>query len=121
MKPVMAFLCVVALILSACGNDDDDNDFLNGSGKNEEIYVMNADGANQINLTDNPAEDSRSSWSPDGSKILFDSDRNGDLEVYVMNADGSNQINLTNNPALDSSPSWSPDGTKIAFHSVSLR
>ena len=45
---------------------------------------------------------------PDGSRIAFDSDRDGNGDIYVMKADGSGQINLTNNPALDAHPAWSP-------------
>jgi TolB protein len=62
---------------------------------------MDADGGNQTNLTNNPANESIQgdfSWSPDGTQILFHSDRDGDVEVYVMNADGSNQVNLSNSP-----------------------
>ena len=49
-----------------------------------------------------------SAWSPDGSKIVFDSNRDGNDEIYVMNADGSGQTNLTNNPARDFLPCWGP-------------
>jgi len=45
-------------------------------------------------------------WSPDGEKIAFTSDRDGNEEIYVMNADGSNQKNLTNNPCNDRDPDW---------------
>ncbi|OGG55371.1 MAG: hypothetical protein A3F84_06175 [Candidatus Handelsmanbacteria bacterium RIFCSPLOWO2_12_FULL_64_10] len=83
-----------------------------------EIYVMNANGANQTRLTNNSTADRHPSWSPDGTKIAFSSDRDGSGEIYTMNADGTNQTRLTNNTtANDYRPSWSPDGTKIAFQS----
>jgi len=82
---------------------------------NKEIYVMDADGNNLRNLTNNPASDEAPSWSPDGQGIAFQSDRDGNSEIYVMDADGNNLRNLTNNPAGDSSPAWSPDGQRIAF------
>ena len=86
---------------------------------NSEIYVMDADGSNQVNLTNNPATDSIPSWSPDGSMIAFHADRSqpGEPEIFVMDADGSNQTGLTNNTASDVASSWSPDGSKIAFTS----
>ena len=71
---------------------------------------MDADGSNQTRLTNNPASDAQPAWSPDGTKIAFNSDRDGNFEVYVMDADGSNQTRLTNNPADDGGPAWSPDG-----------
>jgi Tol biopolymer transport system component len=91
--------------------------FTSGRDGNWEIYVMNADGSSQTNLTNNPALDSGAAWSPDGSRIAFYSDRDGNYEIYVMNADGSGQTRLTNNPAVDNIPAWSPDGSKIAFYS----
>jgi len=80
-----------------------------------EIYIMNADGTNISRLTDNNADDWCPAWSPDGSKIAFGSDRDGNGEIYVMNADGSGAIDLTNNLATDKYPVWSPDSSQIAF------
>jgi Tol biopolymer transport system component len=97
------------------------------------IWVMNADGSNQTRLTNihntsNPAfyGDTWPSWSPDGTKILFDGyrDFNGSRncyavncsEIFVMNADGSNDHPITSDPnrgGIYESPKWSPDGTKI--------
>jgi Tol biopolymer transport system component len=80
---------------------------------------MNADGTNPQRLTVNrSADDAFPDWSPDGTKIAFESDRDGKYEIYVMNADGSGQTNLTREPQTDDeAPAWSPDGTRIAFHS----
>ena len=60
---------------------------------NTEIYVVNADGSGQTNLTNHGADDRGPAWSPDGAKIAFWSDRAGNTEIYVMNADGSGQTN----------------------------
>jgi Tol biopolymer transport system component len=84
---------------------------------NRQIWVMDPDGMNQEQLTNDSAEDDDPEWSPDGKKIVFHSNRDGNFEIYVMNADGSNATPLTHDPAIDRNPTWSPDGSQIAFES----
>jgi TolB protein len=54
-------------------------------------------------------------WSPDGSRIAFTSNRDGNPEIYIMNRDGSGLRRMTNNPAIDVTPTWSPNGNQIAW------
>ena len=77
---------------------------------------MDADGGNPINLTNDPRSDADPAWSPDGTKIAFASNRDGDGEIYVMDADGGNPTNLTNNSGDDIAPAWSPDGSQDRLH-----
>jgi TolB protein len=100
--------CIPVIADEGEGEGDGKIAFASGRVGDDEIYVMNADGSNQTNLTNNPAEDYMPCFSPDGTMIAFTSYRDGNLEIYVMNADGSNQTRLTNNSAWDGSPSWGP-------------
>jgi len=81
-----------------------------------QIWVMDADGANRQMLTDGTAGyDTSPVWSPDGTKIAFNSNRvTGHPDIWIMDSHGTGIVQLTKGPN-DSSPAWSPDGTKIAF------
>jgi len=96
--------------------------YSDGKTGNDEIYVANSDGSDEQRLTDHPAGDWLPAWSPDGTRIVFTSDREAThaegYQLYLMNADGSNPTRLTTRPDRNAkSASWSPDGSRIAFHS----
>jgi TolB protein len=89
--------------------------FTSDQDGNREIYVINIDGSNDQDLTNNPADDEMPRWSSDGERIAFVSDRDGNSEIYTMRANGSEQTNLTDTAAFDTNPIWSADGNQIAF------
>ena len=84
-----------------------------GSNANYDIYSL-TNGV-PTKLTAHEADDRNPVYSPDGQKIAFASDRDGNWEIYVMNSDGSHQTRLTNDLAMDDEPTWSPDSRKLAF------
>lgn len=78
-----------------------------------EVYVMDAVGSDQRRLTTTPADDAEPAWAPDGSKIVFTSDRDAppeehSIELHVMNADGSCVTQLTRGAAWSMAPAWQP-------------
>jgi TolB protein len=77
--------------------------------------VANADGSDPRRLTTDPGTDTSPSWSPDGRRIAFVSNRSGNPHIYVMNADGSEQRRLTFQGNYNQTPRWSPRGDLIAF------
>jgi hypothetical protein len=82
---------------------------------NYDVWVMQPDGSHVTQITAHSATDNYPHVSPDGTKILFTSDRDGDDDIYVMNVDGTNIANLTNSSDSETMGLWSPDGSKIAF------
>jgi Tol biopolymer transport system component len=81
------------------------------------IFIMNADGSNQTQLTSNQLNQ-YPTFSPDGSKIIFTSSREGNYGIFIMNVDGSNQTQLTFSSGPNTYPKYSPDGSKIVFTSL---
>jgi len=138
LRPPLAWVAValaVALALAGCAGDEDEAGaeqveaiaFTVNRDGHQEIWVMDADGGNRLQLTrtGEPGADASGSstpaWSPDGTRIAYassgeTSDEDQDeLEIYVMNADGSESRRLTSDHILDANPAWSPDGERIAF------
>ncbi|MGH9847287.1 MAG: hypothetical protein ACREEM_51985, partial [Blastocatellia bacterium] len=87
--------------------------------RESDIWMMNADGGKQVNLTKSPGFDGRPALSPDGTRIAFASNRGAgflfNFDIWVMNADSSHPRRLTDYAEYDSDPAWSPDGKRIAF------
>jgi Tol biopolymer transport system component len=86
----------------------------------DEIYIMDIEGLQPVNLTNTQGWDGRPNFSPDGSKIVFSSGREGNGEtadIYIMNSDGTDVKRLTESGAFNTDPCFSPDGAKIVFGS----
>jgi Tol biopolymer transport system component len=83
-----------------------------------DIYSLDGDGKTLQQLTFAAGRDIEPSWSPDGNRIAFASDRDDPtgLNIYVMNADGSDQHPLTQHAGYALSPSWAPDSKRLVFH-----
>lgn len=90
--------------------------FVDFNGGNNDLYVMDEDGSNQLSLTTGAFVDDYPAWSPDTKYIAFQSGRSGNNEIYIMNSSGI-MVNITNNEAEDVQPSWSADGQQIVFQS----
>ncbi len=100
--------------------------YTRSQGGNSEIFVMDQDGSNQTNLTNNPATDQMPSWSPAGSSIAFSSTR-GQIfyfpgNIYLLDASTGNVTQRTTWPdSTDTriiSPTWSPLGDKLLFINI---
>lgn len=83
---------------------------------NSEVFVANADGSDEINLSNSAAFDGWPVWSPDGGMIAFSSNRSGPAnvgQIHVVNVDGTGLRQITTGPWSHAQPSWSPDGSRI--------
>ena len=105
MNKIIAFLrrCLFLLLLALMITSDSTAQrfeprivFESNRNGNEDIYAMDVDGNNLVQLTDNPADDGSPACSPDGRKIAFTSERHGPVDLYVMGSDGNNVVRLTN-------------------------
>ena len=92
--------------------------FTSARDGNREVYIMNPDGSEQVNLTQHPSEDLQAVWSPTGEQILFVSDRGGVRDLYLMDPDGSKVRRVFKKEADRRDPEWSPDGKQIAYVSI---
>lgn len=82
-----------------------------GGALDAELFVMNADGTDLVQLTDNTVEDSDPAWSPDGSRIAFVRDD----RIATMDAGGGDVATVTPTTMLAFDPAWSPEGDRLAF------
>jgi Tol biopolymer transport system component len=80
-----------------------------------EIYTSQPDGSDLQQLTHSPGYDAEATLSPDGTRIVFTSTRDGDIDIYTMNVDGSDVRRLTSAVGYDGGPFFSPDGSQIVY------
>ena len=115
------FLLLLALMVDSDGTTQGfEHRILFSSNRDGDwdIYSMDVNGENVVQLTDHPAFDRQPAASPDGRRIAFTSERGGKPDLYVMDSDGNNVIRLAHEGFSKFAPAWSPDGTRIAFCSL---
>src|SRR6266481_6107144 len=110
-KTAVADVYVVGEILVASSRG-------NPPGKFQLYAVDRSNLAQLTKLTPDTTSASDPAFSPDGSRIAFVSQRDGNAEIYVMSADGTGATRVTNDPQPDGRPAFSPDGQALVFHST---
>ncbi len=83
-----------------------------------DVYLTDVESRQTRRLTDHAALDFNAAFAPEGSRLAFVSERDGNAELYTIRADGTDLKRLTDDFALDDHPAWSPDGHRIAFSST---
>jgi Tol biopolymer transport system component len=115
---MLIFLC---LQIAACGPAGTEKPALafvaSDRDKNEQIYLVNANGSGLRRLVEDEGRSWSPAWSPDGHKIAYAHDKDGNWDIYVMDVSKGDVSRLTSDPGMDDTPAWSPDGSKIAFMS----
>ncbi|MBI2914114.1 MAG: PD40 domain-containing protein [Chloroflexi bacterium] len=117
----------VALLAGACGGSRQQEGtpapptgriaFSSDRDGYSQVYVMNADGSGQVNVSQGEDREDQPWWAPDGEHIAFSSLRDVFPDIYLVKADGTDLRRLTNDAAVDGAMRWSPDGSKVAFYS----
>lgn len=85
---------------------------------NSELMLAVPGASELVNLTNNPSNDVGCAWSPDGTQIVFESERDATHCLWIMNADGSGVRKLTTSEFGDYAAAWSPDGQRICFRRI---
>jgi Tol biopolymer transport system component len=86
--------------------------------RNGDVWVAYIDGTDAVAVFTSSSEEAVPAWSPDGTRIAFRSNRDGNSEIYVIDEDGANLTRLTVDNAVDTNPTWSPDGRYLAYRSL---
>lgn len=86
--------------------------------RNGDLWTAFVDGTDPVALFTSGSEEAVPAWSPDGTRIAFRSNRDGNSEIYVIDEDGANLSRLTVDNAVDTNPTWSPDGRFIVYRSL---
>lgn len=107
-----------AILMMDLSSDNSMITFAGGDVDYPDVYVVDIAAKTLTQLTNTPAKEYHPTFSPDGSRILFSTIRDGNWELYSMNPEGSDLINISNNQYHDNYPSWTTDGSKIIFKST---